>query len=142
MMEVGGLFNLYYSLRNKLIIFPNYLIHIINTDDLNNIDGNKISLQIENNSIICYGDKELNYALNVLDEYNIKYTIEDVIISDDIINKTKDVKYKNRIEAVNHIENNIEPESVKKARLEQENEDLKIKLQQTEDVLLVLMFGS
>jgi len=123
-------------------VFPNFLINISNINDLKNIDGNKLSLQIEDNSIVCYGDKELNYALNVLNEYNIEYTIEDIIVSDDIIDKTKDVKYKNKIEAINHIENNIEPESVKKTRLEQENIDLKLRLQQTEDALLALMFGS
>lgn len=123
-------------------MFPNFLINISNINDLKNIDGNKLSLQIEDNSIVCYGDKELNYALNVLNEYNIEYTIEDIIVSDDIIDKTKDVKYKNKIEAINHIENNIEPESVKKTRLEQENIDLKLRLQQTEDALLALMFGS
>jgi len=134
---------LYYSFRSGgLLVFPNFLINISNINDLKNIDGNKLSLQIEDNSIVCYGDKELNYALNVLNEYNIEYTIEDIIVSDDIIDKTKDVKYKNKIEAINHIENNIEPESVKKTRLEQENIDLKLRLQQTEDALLALMFGS
>jgi len=134
---------LHYSFRSGgILVFPNYLIHIIDIDALKNINGNNISLQFEDNSIVCYGEKELNYALNVLNKYNIKYTIEDIIVSDDIIDKIKDVKYKNKTEAINHIENNIEPESVKKARLEQENEDLKFKLQQTEDVLLALMFGS
>ena len=134
---------MHYSFRSGgILVFPNYLIHIIDIDALKNINGNNISLQFEDNSIVCYGEKELNYALNVLNKYNIKYTIEDIIVSDDIIDKIKDVKYKNKTEAINHIENNIEPESVKKARLEQENEDLKFKLQQTEDVLLALMFGS
>jgi len=128
---------LYFAWGNNKVIFPKYIIEF--NGDLTNIN---IPLRIEGNEIICDTDNDLYFTKQILDKNNITYSVEDIIITEEIINKTKDVVYKNSNEIYDHIENNIEPESIKKARLEQENIDLKLRLQQTEDVLLALMFGS
>jgi len=127
---------MYYSLNKGLIEFSKYIININNIDDLNNIH---IPLRINGKQIFCDTDNDLIITKNILKD--IPYLVEDIILSEDIINKTKNIIYQNIEELQNHIENNIEPESVKKVKLQQENENLKVKLQQTEDVLLTLMFG-
>ena len=130
---------MYYSINKGLISFSKFNIIINNIDDIKEIH---IPLRIKDNKIYCDTDDILTITKNILDNNNIQYIVEDVVIPEEIISKTKDIVYKSIDELRNHIENNIEPESVKKTRLEQENIDLKLRLQQTEDALLALMFGS
>jgi hypothetical protein len=128
---------MYFTLNNNKVVFAKYLINLKLTDDIIN---NLSFCQFEKDNIVVYDDVKLEVIKNKLNSYNLVYTIQELNY-DSFINKSTNIKYTNNNEVINHLLNNIEPESVKKVRLEQENEDLKVKLQQTEDVLLTLMFG-
>jgi len=128
---------MYFIINNGNVIFAKYLISNINDELKLLIDF----CQIENNNIILYDDDQLNLVKSIFDNKNIEYQIQN-IDNYELELKTNGIIFSNRKEVIDYIENNIEPESIKKARLEQKNIDLKLRLQQTEDVLLALMFGS
>jgi hypothetical protein len=112
-------------------------------------------LQTAINGITCYTIEEKEKAENGLTQLNIPFITEILTVSDEYINKVKDVKYNSRSEAIAHLQEEIEmPNSeiipyLKKERnnlriqLDQvivEKEELKIKNKQVGDALLQMMF--
>lgn len=106
--------------------------------DSNPILATKLIKYKKNNEemeYLIFNDIELDSFLVRLNKENISYIVEDVLWEQEIIDKVKNRKFANRSELIDFIQNDTEPESQIIDSLKKENEGLKNKLSQHEDVI-------
>ncbi|MCE5220058.1 MAG: hypothetical protein LLF98_02020 [Clostridium sp.] len=121
---------------------PIFAIGIFTTTN-NNLYAIKelLKFSIANNNIAIFEEYEYNLVLNILNNNNISFSYTEL----DYLNykeKTKDIKFNSRTELLKYLQEDVEPESQIISNLKNENTNLKLQLQQTEDVLLTLMFNN
>jgi hypothetical protein len=128
---------LYIKLQDNNVVFATHFIRCI-------FDKKKynIPFQIENDGVVCYSVEEKQQVENILNNYNITFTTEVLSFTEEQKNKVQGIKYNSRSEAIKHLLEDEEPKDQIIVNLKQENQFLKERLSQTEDVLLTLMFNN
>ncbi len=96
--------------------------------------------QLEADGVVCYSETEAAAAKAALDRLGIPYTLEPQTIDPALVAKAQNVVYASRSEALAHLLENKEPESLRLPNIINENTALKQRLKNTEDALLTLMF--
>lgn len=100
---------MYFRINNGEVVFPICVIQVnANLGGIKDFMGCSI---YDNNKIVCYNLQEKDNTIEMINKRKLKYTIEGTAIEQGIKNKVKNIKYQNDIEAMDHIQNNIEPES-------------------------------
>lgn len=110
---------MYCRIVDGISIFPLYLVNI--NKDFFKDNFEMFELDYDNNCIICYNQREVDYIINKCQELNINYTMEDYIVEQSIKDKTKDIKYQSKTECLRHIFDNKEPEEQKIPNIKFEN---------------------
>jgi hypothetical protein len=98
---------MYISVNNGKTIFATHLIKA-------NIDKEirmELPFQIETEGVVCYSAEEVEKVKIILDKLKIEYTIETIIFDEKQKEKTNNIKYTSRSEAIKHIQEDAEPQS-------------------------------
>lgn len=101
----------------------------------------ELPFEMEDNVRVVFSEDEKTRFCIFLDRNNINYLVETIPIDKNIKSKSSGIKYLNKEEAMDHLLNDTEPESEIITRLKEVNDVLKKQLKQTEDALLIMMFG-
>lgn len=113
---------MYVKVDDGTAIYATHLINCPITDEVRN----KLSqYQLEQNGVVSYG--ESIEVQNKLTELNVPFTVK-TLNYDNHKSKSKDIRYNNRSEAVKHLLEDVEPESMVIP-------NLKKKLQDKDDVI-------
>lgn len=86
-------------------------IFVVESDEITLREINELSIYAKNNNqIITYKNYEYNLIVEILNKYNLSF-IYNKINTNELIEKTKNIKFNSPKEVINFLEDNIEPES-------------------------------
>lgn len=93
-------------------IFATHFVHVqIDRQDKNTIEK-LLHYQVETDGIVVYPEDDLQKLETILQDSGLSYTIEQLTHDPAHVVKTQGVKYASRSEAIEHILNDKEPESM------------------------------
>jgi hypothetical protein len=99
---------MYIRIDDGVTIYASFFVHV-SLDD--NLKKELMMFQIESDGIIMYPNDDLNFLKNKLDNLNLTYTVEELLFDQQLLDKSQNVKYSSRTEAIEHLLNDQEPES-------------------------------
>lgn len=92
------------------VIYATHFISTITNREDESIRQKLISYQIESNGIVIYPNQSILDIENILNELNIQYVVEELDYNS-YVEKSQNIKYGSRTEAIEHLQNDIEPQS-------------------------------
>ena len=93
------------TLRDGEVFFAT---HIIKGTEM----PHELPFQVESEGVICYSEEEAENAKKALDKLGISYTVKQLKTTSGVKEKAKGIKYASRSEAIKHLQEYIEPESM------------------------------
>lgn len=95
---------MYVLIIDGLVTFATHIVKA-------SINIKEMPFNVESEGIICYSEGELFRAKAMLDGLKIKYTIDDIVIPENLKQISDGVVYASRTEAMGHLLEGKEPES-------------------------------
>lgn len=100
---------MYLSVNDGAVVFATHLVQAVIPEG---VREKLTPFQLESDGVVCYSQREADEVANILTELQVPHTVQVLSHDQQHITKAQVTRYASRTEAIKHLINDEEPESM------------------------------